>query len=72
MRSIRCTEEAYSISSLAWASSDGAIVSPRAFAVLTLMTSSNWNLTRWLSPRTIKETFAPPRDWRYPFLSSEQ
>jgi 1-pyrroline-5-carboxylate dehydrogenase len=26
------------------------------------------NLLRWVSPRTIKETFAPPVDWRYPFL----
>lgn len=26
------------------------------------------NLMRWVSPRTIKETFDPPRDWRYPFL----
>lgn len=26
------------------------------------------NLLRWISPRTIKETFSPPRDWRYPFL----
>ena len=26
------------------------------------------NLYRWLSPRTIKETFAPPTDYRYPFL----
>jgi 1-pyrroline-5-carboxylate dehydrogenase len=26
------------------------------------------NLVRWLSPRTIKETFVPPTDWRYPFL----
>ena len=26
------------------------------------------NLLRWTSPRTIKETFAPPTDWRYPFL----
>ncbi|QDV06975.1 1-pyrroline-5-carboxylate dehydrogenase [Planctomycetes bacterium Poly30] len=26
------------------------------------------NLLRWVSPRTIKETFAPPTDWRYPFL----
>jgi 1-pyrroline-5-carboxylate dehydrogenase len=29
---------------------------------------SMWNLIRWLSPRTIKETFAPARNWRYPFL----
>ncbi len=27
-----------------------------------------WNLIRWVSPRTIKETFMPPRDYRYPFL----
>jgi 1-pyrroline-5-carboxylate dehydrogenase len=26
------------------------------------------NLLRWVSPRAIKETFDPPRDWRYPFL----
>ncbi len=26
------------------------------------------NLMRWVSPRTIKETFIPPRDWRYRFL----
>ncbi|MBY0536353.1 MAG: L-glutamate gamma-semialdehyde dehydrogenase [Chitinophagaceae bacterium] len=27
------------------------------------------NLYRWLSPRTIKETFTPPTDYRYPFLN---
>jgi 1-pyrroline-5-carboxylate dehydrogenase len=27
------------------------------------------NLLRWVSPRTIKETFAPARDWRYPFMA---
>jgi 1-pyrroline-5-carboxylate dehydrogenase len=26
------------------------------------------NLLRWVSPRTIKENFAPPTDYRYPFL----
>ena len=26
------------------------------------------NLLRWVSPRTIKETFVPPIDYRYPFL----
>ncbi len=26
------------------------------------------NLLRWISPRTIKETFVPPTDWRYGFL----
>lgn len=29
------------------------------------------NLYRWLSARTIKETFVPPTDYRYPFLSRE-
>jgi 1-pyrroline-5-carboxylate dehydrogenase len=26
------------------------------------------NLVRWVSPRTIKETLAPPTDYRYPFM----
>jgi 1-pyrroline-5-carboxylate dehydrogenase len=26
------------------------------------------NLLRWISPRTLKETFTPPTDYRYPFL----
>lgn len=26
------------------------------------------NLLRWISPRTIKETFVPPTDYRYPYL----
>ncbi|MHC4253356.1 MAG: L-glutamate gamma-semialdehyde dehydrogenase [Planctomycetota bacterium] len=29
------------------------------------------NLLRWISPRTIKETFVPPADWRYPFMEPE-
>ncbi len=29
------------------------------------------NLLRWVSPRTIKETFDPPIDYRYPFLTKE-
>ena len=29
---------------------------------------SVWNLLRWVSNRTIKETFVPPKDYRYPFL----
>jgi 1-pyrroline-5-carboxylate dehydrogenase len=32
---------------------------------------SMWNLIRWVSPRAIKETFVPPRDYRYPFLDPE-
>jgi 1-pyrroline-5-carboxylate dehydrogenase len=32
---------------------------------------SLWNLIRWVSPRTIKETFLPPRDYRYPFMRED-
>ena len=32
---------------------------------------SLWNLTRWVSPRAIKETFVPPADYRYPFMAPE-
>jgi 1-pyrroline-5-carboxylate dehydrogenase len=32
---------------------------------------SMWNLIRWVSPRTIKETFIPPRDYRYPFMRDD-
>jgi 1-pyrroline-5-carboxylate dehydrogenase len=27
------------------------------------------NLLRWVSPRSIKETLAPPKDYRYPFMA---
>jgi len=30
------------------------------------------NLVRWVSPRTIKETFVPATDYRYPFMESEE
>ena len=33
---------------------------------------SIWNLIRWASPRTIKETFAPPTDYRYPYMQPEE
>jgi 1-pyrroline-5-carboxylate dehydrogenase len=29
------------------------------------------NMMRWVSPRTIKETFVPPKDYRYPFMEEE-
>jgi 1-pyrroline-5-carboxylate dehydrogenase len=32
---------------------------------------SLWNLIRWVSPRSIKETFVPPKSYRYPFLESD-
>jgi 1-pyrroline-5-carboxylate dehydrogenase len=29
------------------------------------------NLLRWVSPRSIKETLSPPRDYRYPYMQAE-
>ena len=29
------------------------------------------NLLRWVSPRTTKETFVPPKDYRYPFMEEK-
>jgi 1-pyrroline-5-carboxylate dehydrogenase len=31
---------------------------------------SIWNLLRWVSPRTLKETFVPPTDHRYPHMGT--
>jgi 1-pyrroline-5-carboxylate dehydrogenase len=32
---------------------------------------SSLNLLRWVSPRTVKETYVPPRDYRYGFMVAE-
>src|SRR6476469_975362 len=32
---------------------------------------SKLNLVRWVSARTVKETFSPPRDYHYPFMAEE-
>jgi 1-pyrroline-5-carboxylate dehydrogenase len=32
---------------------------------------SMWNLIRWVSPRTIKEAFVPPTDYRYPYMAED-
>ena len=32
---------------------------------------SKLNLVRWVSARTIKETFSPPTDYKYPFMGEE-
>ncbi|MBA7702001.1 1-pyrroline-5-carboxylate dehydrogenase 1 [subsurface metagenome] len=29
------------------------------------------NLLRWVSPRSVKENFVPPTDYRYPFLEED-
>jgi 1-pyrroline-5-carboxylate dehydrogenase len=33
---------------------------------------SMWNLVRWVSPRTVKETFLSPTDYRYPYLAPDE
>jgi 1-pyrroline-5-carboxylate dehydrogenase len=32
---------------------------------------SKMNLLRWVSARSVKETFSPPRDYKYPFMAEE-
>jgi 1-pyrroline-5-carboxylate dehydrogenase len=32
---------------------------------------SKLNLVRWVSARTVKETFSPPKNYRYPFMEEE-
>jgi 1-pyrroline-5-carboxylate dehydrogenase len=33
---------------------------------------SMWNLIRWVTPRTVKETFLSPTDYRYPYLGPDE
>ena len=42
-----------------------------ANAAWTVIAALAHNLLRWISPRTIKETFVPPTDYRYPFMGSD-
>lgn len=32
---------------------------------------SAMNIMRWMTARTLKETFDPPKDWRYPFMKEK-
>jgi 1-pyrroline-5-carboxylate dehydrogenase len=32
---------------------------------------SKLNLVRWVSARSVKETFSPPLDYKYPFMAAE-
>jgi len=32
---------------------------------------SAMNILRWMTARTLKETFDPPKDWKYPFMGSK-
>ncbi len=32
---------------------------------------SGMNILRWMTVRSIKETFVPPKDWKYPFMNEK-
>ncbi len=54
----------------------GAVVAQQPFggtrASGTNDKAGSWlNLERWVSPRAIKETFLPPRNFRYPYMKEE-
>jgi 1-pyrroline-5-carboxylate dehydrogenase len=54
----------------------GAVVSQQPFggtrASGTNDKAGSWlNLERWVSPRAIKETFLPPRNWKYPYMQEK-
>ena len=54
----------------------GAVVGQQPFggsrASGTNDKAGSWlNLERWVTPRTIKETFLPPTDYRYPYMDPE-
>ena len=54
----------------------GAVVGQQPFggarASGTNDKAGSWlNLERWVSPRTIKETFLPPTDFKYPYMAEE-
>lgn len=60
----------------ACAAPTGAVVAQQPFGVArgpgtNDKAGSKLNLVRWVSARAIKETFAPPRDYRYPFMAEE-
>jgi 1-pyrroline-5-carboxylate dehydrogenase len=51
----------------------GAVVGQQPFGARASGTNdkagSILNLLRWVSPRSVKETFVPPRDFPYPFMA---
>ena len=54
----------------------GAVVAQQPFggtrASGTNDKAGSWlNLERWVSPRAIKETFLPPRDFKYPYMKEK-
>ena len=54
-----------------WKPASSAVL-PAYVIMQILKEAGSWlNLQRWVSPRTIKETFLPPRDFRYPYMDKE-
>jgi 1-pyrroline-5-carboxylate dehydrogenase len=54
----------------------GAVVGQQPFggaraSVTNDKAGSMWNLIRWVSPRSLKETFTPPTSYRYPFMDAD-
>jgi 1-pyrroline-5-carboxylate dehydrogenase len=54
----------------------GAVVGQQPFGGARMSgtndkTGSMHSLLRWVSQRTIKENFLPPKDWRYPFMAEQ-
>jgi 1-pyrroline-5-carboxylate dehydrogenase len=54
----------------------GAVVGQQPFGGARMSgtndkTGSMYSLLRWVSQRTIKENFLPPKEWRYPFMSEQ-
>jgi 1-pyrroline-5-carboxylate dehydrogenase len=54
----------------------GAVVGQQPFggsraSGTNVKAGSMWNLIRWVSPRTIKETLVPPTDYRYPYMQPD-
>jgi len=54
----------------------GAVVGQQPFGGARMSgtndkTGSMHSLLRWVSQRTIKENFLPPKDWRYPFMTEQ-
>ena len=55
---------------------DGAVVGQQPFGGARASgtndkAGSKLNLLRWVSARTVKETFVPPTDYRYPFMAEK-
>ena len=49
----------------------GPQISPPSRGISFDSAGSLFNLIRWTSTRTIKETSSPPRDWTNPFMAEK-